>query len=119
MAYVGSDLVAAVSGQFSGNRGSAQKKGKKKQGTSTDAQGMIAKKMPDGTIISQDRAVQTPAASKLGAGTYTSKNTTTNARAGQKFRTETKPGGVVHVYESGERVFVKKPKKSNPSRKLY
>ncbi len=41
-------------------------------------------------------------------------NTTGNRRAGQKFRTEKTDGGnEVHVYENGERVFVRKGPKSD------
>lgn len=41
-------------------------------------------------------------------GTYAATNTTTNARAGQSYRTEASSKGLVHVYENGKRVLVKK-----------
>lgn len=50
------------------------------------------------------------------AASYTSTNTTGNARAGQKYRTQATSNGVYHIYPSGERVFVKKKKNANPSR---
>jgi hypothetical protein len=37
------------------------------------------------------------------------KNTTGNSRAGQSFKTVAAKGGEYHVYENGDRVFVKKP----------
>lgn len=70
------------------------------------------KKKPKATTDSAASAIIGP--QKQGGG-YTSTNMTSNSRAGQKYRTETRAGGVVHVYESGKRVFVKK-KKANPSR---
>lgn len=63
-------------------------------------------------------AVRTTAPATRSGGSYTSTNKTSNARANLKYRTQARPGGVVHIYEDGSRVFVKKPKSANPSRSL-
>lgn len=100
MAYVGSGLVASVTGTAKPKKKKTVKKSNVTYGSGGDV------------------AVQTSTISKPGGG-YTSKNMTGNSRSGQNFRSRVTSKGVVHEYEDGTRVLVKKKKTSNPSRKLY